>query len=401
MAERYYNDWLKGFLDYASFSEAPMKFLFWTGVSTIAGALRRRCWLDMKMFQWVPNFYIILVAPPGVVSKSTTINIGMNLLRQLDYIKFGPDVITWQALVTEFAKAAELVLDPKTGEYLPMSCLTIAVDEFGTFLNPHDNEMVNVLIALWDGKRGKFSKITKMSGNDSIENPWINLIACTTPEWIAGNFPDYMIGGGFTSRCIFVYADQKRQLVAYPDSEAPPDFYQQQAALVHDLEIISQLTGEFSLSPDARAYGVDWYNQHWHNRPVELDNEQFGGYLARKQTHIHKLAMILSAARRDDLVIDKPILETAASFVSSIEADMPQIYGRIGQNELTKGAHQIVEIVMKRGTIERQDLYAMLFRTLSYKDFELALISALSAGKILQFQQNNTIFLKMANYSTP
>jgi hypothetical protein len=395
MAERKNKDWIKSFLDYASFSEAPMKFLFWTGVSTVAGALRRRAWLDMKTFQWVPNFYVILVAPPGVVSKSTTINIGMNLLRQLDDIRFGPDVATWQALVTEFVKAQELVLEPSTGEYLPMSCLTISVDEFGTFLNPHDQEMVNVLIALWDGKRGRFSKITKMSGNDEIENPWINLIACTTPDWIAGNFPDYMIGGGFTSRCIFVYADAKRQFVAYPDEQASKDFLQQQQDLVHDLEIISQLVGEFTLSPDARTWGRRWYEHHWNNKPPELDNDQFGGYLARKQTHIHKLSMVLSASCRDDLVIDQSLLESAEGFVSSIESDMPQIYGRIGQNEVTKASHQIVNIVQKHRAVERQAVYAALFRTLSYKDFEIALISAINAGKVVQTQQGSQIILRV------
>jgi hypothetical protein len=395
MAERKCKDWIKSFLDYASFSEAPMKFLFWTGVSTVAGALRRRAWLDMKTFQWVPNFYVILVAPPGVVSKSTTINIGMNLLRQLDDIRFGPDVATWQALVTEFVKAQELVLEPSTGEYLPMSCLTISVDEFGTFLNPHDQEMVNVLIALWDGKRGRFSKITKMSGNDEIENPWINLIACTTPDWIAGNFPDYMIGGGFTSRCIFVYADAKRQFVAYPDEQASKDFLQQQQDLVHDLEIISQLVGEFTLSPDARTWGRRWYEHHWNNKPPELDNDQFGGYLARKQTHIHKLSMVLSASCRDDLVIDQSLLESAEGFVSSIESDMPQIYGRIGQSEITKASHQIVNIVQKHRAVERQAVYAALFRTLSYKDFEIALISAINAGKVVQTQQGSQIILRV------
>ena len=58
-----------------------------------------------------------------------------------------------------------------------------------------------------------FKKISKHAGNDDVVNPWINIIACTTPAWIAGNFPEYMIGGGFTSRCVFVYADAKERFV--------------------------------------------------------------------------------------------------------------------------------------------------------------------------------------------
>lgn len=395
MSDRQCGDWIKTFLDYASFGEAPMKFLFWTGVSTVAGALRRRVWIDMKSFQWVPNFYIVLVAPPGVVSKSTTINIGMNLLREIDGIKFGPDSITWQALVTQFAAAQELVYQPATQDYLPMSCLTIASDEFGTFFRPDDNDMVNLLIALWDGKRGNFSKITKMAGSDLIENPWINMIACTTPTWIADNFSQYMIGGGFTSRCIFIYADKKRQLVAYPDESAPPNYREIQAKLIHDLEIISTLTGEFKLTPAAREWGRHWYATHNASRPSGLDMEQFGGYLARKQTHIHKLAMVLTASRQNELIIEQDVLEAAESFVTALEKDMPLIYSRIGQTEITRGSSQIIDIVSRRGSIGRDELYAQLFRTMSFRDFEMALTGAIQAGYLTQQQVGDKLIVRL------
>ena len=52
--------WLKAYMHFTRTSEAPDAFHFWSGVGTIAGALRRRVWLDMRHFQWTPNFYIIL-----------------------------------------------------------------------------------------------------------------------------------------------------------------------------------------------------------------------------------------------------------------------------------------------------------------------------------------------------
>jgi hypothetical protein len=394
MTDRYSSDWIKSFVEWSSFTEAPLKMLFWTGVSTVAGALRRRVWLDMKSFQWVPNFYVLLVAPPGIVSKSTTINVGMNLLREVPGIRFGPDAVTWQALITDFAAAQEAVLWPEKEEYLPMSCVTIASDEFGTFFNPEDKPMVNLLIALWDGKRGSFSKITKTSGNDHIENPWINLIACTTPGWIADNFGEHMIGGGFTSRCIFVYAEKKRQLVALPDEAAPPDYEEKRKELIHDLEAISQLVGPVKLSPDARAWMRAWYEKHWASLPPELNNDQFAGYLARKQTHIVKLAIVLSSAQRSDLLITDELFSYSEQVVTALERDMPRIYQRIGQNEVTKGSLKLVEIVRAAGSIDRTELYKQLFKSLSYRDFELALISAINAGHIIQQQQGNSFILR-------
>jgi hypothetical protein len=122
--------------------------------------------------------------------------------------------------------------------------------------------------------------------------------------------------------------------------------------------------------------------------------DQFGGYLARKQTHIHKLAMVLSASQCDDLVITKDVLEASDSFVSSLERDMPLIYQRIGQTEITRGSSQILEIVARAQAIERSELYKKLFRTMSYRDFELALMGAIQAGHITQTQVGNDFMIR-------
>lgn len=389
MATRLVGNWLKSYMEYSQYSEAPDKMHFWVGVSTIAGALRRRVWLDMKYFQWTPNFYIILVAPPGIVSKSTTLSIGMRLLRQIEGVKFGPDAVTWQALVQSLVEANELVLMPDNETYIGMSCITIASSEFGTFFDPNDRSMVDVLVSLWDGQIGVWDKATKTQGSDKVENPWINIAACTTPGWIAGNFPEYLIGGGFTSRCIFVYADKKRKLVAYPDGHVPETFKDHERKLVHDLEAISLMVGEFVLSPAARSWGTEWYERHYAARPAHLDNEQFSGYLARKQTHIHKLAMVLSAANKDDLIILEDELKIAEQIVTSLEADMPQVFNMIGLQGLTKYAGLIVQIVRKHPKISKEMVFRQLFNVMSWKEFDDALTACMNAGQVVLRQVPN------------
>jgi len=382
MPARKSKDWLKSFLQYASHGEAPTKFYFWTGVSTIAGALRRRVWIDQKYFHWVCNCYIILVAPPGIVSKSTTASVGMNLLKEIPGITFGPDAVTWQKLIEDMGKSKELVYWPAKELYLPMSCLTIASSEFGNLLNPQDRDMVDILVSLWDGQTGSFNKATKTSGNDSVENPWINIIACTTPAWIAGNFPEYMIGGGFTSRCLFIYADQKRQMVAYPADHVPPDFDYQREALIHDLEIISTLVGEFSFTTEAKTWGEDWYDQHWKTKHDDLPTDQFGGYLARKQTHIHKLAMILSASQSDDLVLHRSTLEAAALMVDALEAEMPKVFDKIGRSPMTKALGDLVDICVAEAPIDQQMLFRKLARQVTWQEFSQTITSAVNGGFI-------------------
>lgn len=380
---RHYKDWLTAYLEYSSYSEAPTHMHFWCGVSAIAGALRRKVWIDQAYFRWYPNFYICLVAPPGIVSKSTTGGIAMSLLRQVEGIKFGPDVVTMPALTEAFAGSTEAF--ELNGEFHPMSAMTLESSEFGNLLDPQDKAMVDLLVALWDGKQGTFQKSTKHSGNDSIENPWINLLACTTPSWIAGNFPEYMIGGGFTSRTIFVYADAKAKYVAYPANVVPATMMETAGKLVDDLRhIANNLVGEYKITAKATAWGEAWYRRHYSIKPIGLDMERFGGYVARKQTHIHKLAIVLAAASSDTLEITDEHLAVADQMVTDLEPDMQFVFSKIGRSDTSLYAERLVSFIHMRGKVEAAEAYRYVHPFFpSMRDYEDVLAGCLRAGYIL------------------
>ena len=379
---RNYEDWINAYVEYASFSEAPKRMHFWSGVSAIAGALRRRVWLDMSYFKWCANFYIVMVAPPGIVSKSTTVAIAMDLLRQVPGINFGPQVVTWPALVTSFANCNECF--EIQGEWHSQCALTLESSEFGNLVNPSDRDMIDLLVTLWDSKQGSFKKMTKGNGEDLVENPWINLIACTTPAWIAGNFPEYVIGGGFTSRCLFVYTEAKEKYVPYPSLVVPKDLLLTQQKLVQDLEHISvNLVGGYALSTDAIEWGSAWYAHHYTHKPEALDDDRFGGYIARKQTHIHKLALVLAASRKDSLIIEADDLSIANTMVTDLEKDMPKVFSKIGRTDESVQAERFVRFVQSRGAVPYEEAYRYCHLAFpNAKDFEGILAGAIRSGYI-------------------
>ena len=392
MPKRYFSDWLAAYMEYTEYSESPLVFHYWTGVHTIAAALRRKVWLDMGYFQWYPNFYIVFVSPPGIVSKSTTLRIGHQLLRQVEGIQFGPEAITWQALVTTLAESTE-AFPLEDGTFMPMSAVTIGSGEFGTLLNPNDREMVDILVALWDGQTGVFEKKTKTSGHDRIENPWINIAACTTPAWIQGNFPEYLIGGGFTSRCIFVYAAKKKRYIAYPGLELPPGFKKIEEKLVEDLRQIAGLIGAYRLSPDAVAWGTAWYEKHYANKDSTLTTERFAGYWARKQTHIHKLAMVIAASQGTDLVIETGHLQLAEKILTALEGDMPRVFETIGAAPDAKYLREVLTLLIQRKKVKRDDLFRLVMAHMSYTDFENAMKALVANGIANLTQEGMEIFV--------
>ena len=379
------SDWLTAYVRYASVTEAPKRMHGWAGVGAIAGAMRRRVWLDMVRFKWYPSFYIIFVAPPGIVAKSTTVDIAMDLLKAVPSVKFGPNAITWQALVTAFAQAAEDFEYPLgSGEWHPMSPLTFTASELGSLVNLQDRDMVNLLIELWDGKKG-YEKVTKMSGNDSINAPWINLEGCTTPHWIADNMPAATIGGGLSSRCVFIYADEKEKFVAYVDEVVQEGDEELRAALIHDLEHISMnLLGPFAISPAARDWGRVWYREFWEAAKARMDDQMLEGYAARKQTHLHKLALVLSASRSDSQIIELEDLQMANIMLTDVEEDMPKVFSRIGRTEQSMQAERFVQMIHRRGQVPYEEAYRLIHTHFpDHRDFEGILNGAIRSGQLV------------------
>lgn len=383
---RQFKDWLASYVEYASYTEAPKRMHFFAGVGVVAGALRRHVWIDQKRYKWYPNQYIILVAPPGVVNKSTTIRIATDLLRQVKGIGWGPSIMTWQALMVKFSEAMESF---PVGDMQYTQCaLTLEADELGVLLDPTNRELVDFLVSLWDSKTGILDKITKHVGNETVENPYINIIAGTTPSWIAGNFPDYLIGGGFTSRCLFVYADKKDRFIAYPGLHIRPGDEQLQAALVADLEhIATTIFGEYTLSSEAIAWGTEWYEKHSTGIAEHLSDERFAVYFSRKQTHMHKLAMVIHAATSDSMVIGVESLVLANTMLEVVEKDMPAVYAKIGRSEESIATERLLTYIRHRQSVPYAEAYRYIHNEFpNGRDFEGIIAGLLKSGLIINLQ---------------
>lgn len=386
---------------YTRDSESPDAFHFWTGVSTVAGALRRRVWIDMRKFQWTPNFYVILVGPPGVAAKSTSISIGARLLSRVPGLTFGPESMTWQALADSLSTATEFVkyyLPSGEEATIPMSALTVTISELGTFLTMDDDKLTSFLIRMWEGQLDSFQHKTKTSGSIEVRNPWLNLIGATTPSWLKANFPATMIGGGLTSRIVFVYGDRKRHLVPYPDEVIKLEEYTaHEAKLVEDLQRIALLSGPYDLSSNARDWGRQWYAKHWNgSRPSHMASDRYGGYISRKQTHMHKFAIILAASRGDKLLIEERDLIEADAIISSIEPDMIKVFESIGVVDEAKHIAEIVAFVKAHGTMTPDELWRLCMNIMPMKAFGEGLVAAVRGGLLAKVSKEGRDAVKLA-----
>lgn len=299
----------------------------------------------------------------------------------------GPQSMTWQGLSLALEEAFTLV--PIGEEFLPMSCVTCDVSELGTFLKPSDQMMVDFLTDMWDGQKTKWQHKIKTAQGAEIENPWLNVIGCTTPSWLKKNMPEEMIGGGLVSRVIFVYGEAKRHYMAYP-SEVIEDetFLAIKQKLIEDLCAIGELVGEYELSANAIEWGTRWYEYHWQNRPEHMASDRFEGYIGRKQTHMHKLAMVLAAAESNKLRIEREHLELASDMLGGIEHDMVKVFELIGASQESQKMDAVLNFVRIYGRIEKRNLWRLCMRIMSSKEFSEAQTAAIDAG-LLDIRQTH------------
>lgn len=401
---RLLDDWLTTFLDYTDHMEAPKLLRSWAGISSLASALRRKVWIDQDQFIWTPGLYIIFVGPPGVITKSTTTDMSTNLLREVPGIKFGPNNITWQALASAFAAASESFDYPVgSGDQNPMSAITLVARELGSLLNPKDGDLVNLFIELYDGAKS-YQKVTKMSGDDSIECPWINMMGATTPSWIAENVPQSALGGGLISRVIFLYGDEKEKMVPYPKrlirNKVAHDKVRE--ALIHDLEHISMnLVGPYELTEEAYVWGDKWYKDLWTGAKDHYNDDKLMGYIARKQTHLHKVAMVLAASYKDELTITADDLQVAEKMLGSVEKSLDKVFAQIGKGVESQQAEKFIALVSKQGKVPYEGAYKLVHAYFpDFRDFEGVLNGAMRSGqlKLLGPEAGGQFFLCAPDY---
>ena len=388
-------DFFSPYMQFVSNSEAPDFIHFWCAVGAISGALGRRCWLDLGNFDFTPNMYIVLVAPPGVVAKSTTISTAVSLLKEVQGIHFGPDIATPQALLDYFADSADFFeLD---GAIHRHSSLFVESSEFGNLFRNKDDVLSNLLIALWDGKRGSFQKSTRMHGKTTIENPLLTILAATTPSWISHHISEQMLSGGFVSRCLFPYAARKQRLIAYPQGKSEEVALVRAAfrkKLISILQSVRAMQGPFRLSPEAHEYGEHWYSHHFSYIPLTYDSVRFSGYRERKQVHAHKIAMCLSAGESSSRIIERRHLELAMTMLEALEKDFDKVFTSVGQSGVSRNVDKLIQYVHLRGHAKLSEAHAAVHKYFpSSTTFGDVLRGCLEAGYLLKHGHGKDCYL--------
>jgi len=353
---RHLTDWKKAYLEYVDETEPPILYKEWSAISVIASALQRKSFIRFGTYEFFPNMYIVLVGPSGRCRKSKAMEPGRDFLSKIN-VNLAPDATSQVALLSELEDSIVSGMTDKAGNPIPAHCsLTIYSMELTVFLSYNNPDLLTYLTNWYDCDP-KWRYKTQGRGNQIIENVWVNLCGATTPELIASSLPRDTVGGGLASRIIFVYESKKGKSISLTRMKPPNEA--QYENLVHDLQEINLMHGEFRIDKDFDDEFTRWYEEEEYQYSIE--DPRFSGYKERRATHIIKLCMILSAGKSSDMLITKDIFGEALDLITRTEVNMPKTFQGVGRSNEAEITVAIMEVVEHRKVINYSELVSMFY----------------------------------------
>lgn len=381
------DNWLRAYMEYTLDTESPSCYHYWVGCSLIAAITKRQICLNFNMFKIYPNIYVILVGPAGG-RKSIATGIGMALAENAGIRKFS-DKITAAALIKDLSNAIEKKISgTATGgqEIEIVSPVMIYASELGVFLG-HDAYGSGVIADLTDlyDCPVKWEKKTISRDAETVQGPYINLLAASTTQTLKDVLPQGAVGQGFTSRILFVWGSGRRQRIPIPTWSTGHEMLQKN--LIADLKHIGNLKGTFQFSAD----GFKAYKKYYMEHPEpeeEYDDERLRGYGSRKDIHILKLAQVHSLADKDPLIITEVDIAKAIEAVVWLDEGLPNVFAGHGtatnSQDVIRVFRQIEAATSRFGYVSYPELLKRNYSYCNAQEFASVLETLLQSNAITE-----------------
>ena len=300
-----------------------------------------------------------------------------------------PNIIA-QMITPEALIEAVKIVNPEDDTTIQSKCEGfLIVDELSNFLNKktYDAGIGHILIPLYDCK-DHFEYRTKTKGKVRLENACLGILAASTPDWIKAAIPEDSIGGGLTSRVIFVYAKGVMDPVPFPkfgDRER-----EMEESLIKRLTAMAAYGGPMKLSPEADKMHHEAYC-HWYFDSKLYDDKYTAGYASRRFTHLLKLSMIFSAVEGDSFVVSGDHYAGAAETLASSEGALQSVIRAITTTEKGSIADSVWEVISRKRRISRAEVLSSFSHRMNAEELTKVIETLQVSGRIVVMTDGNKI----------
>ena len=289
-----------------------------------------------------PNLYVFLVGHPGI-GKTRIMNFARGMIQAMPDPYIAPNSVN-AASIIDHLKECKRVLIRLPDSPLEYNSMVIHVGEFGTFMSKYEDDLMALLTDFYNvspyGQRRRGQGGLKIE----IERPQLNILCGVQPAALMKFMPQEAWGMGFASRIIFIYSEE-RIIVDDFAEDKPVD----SGELVHDLGIINNLCGQFTISPEYRECILEWREKRGENDPPKPTHPRLQHYNARRKEHLYRLSMVSALDRSDALILGRDDFIRGLSWLIEAEQFMPRVFDTGSASTDSAVMDEIVYTLQHRG----------------------------------------------------
>ncbi len=369
-------NWLKSLATLTRNTEAPDHFWLWSGLFTIGSALNRKVWIKYGIENVRPNFYAVLVAPPGRCRKGGPIKISKQLLKGIG-ASVSVDSTSKESLTKEMAAAMTMQEMPGEG-VTNITPFAIIAKEFSDILAVDPKKMIEMLTSIYDDQDDWEYKV-KSDTPHKIYAPCISFFVATTPGYLAENLPYQAFGGGFFSRTLFIVGSDPKQRIPRPSlSEEDLKLMED---LLHDLGEIAQIKGEIGFTKEGGELFDEWYYQ-LDKEFEQVSDERLASFVERAHIQVLKTAISLKAAETDFIILEPDDIGRAIDLVRDVFKGLSNAFGGLGRSDLSIQIHTLLNICRQRGETSLGELSSATWRNIRPDELRVCLEAMRKMGYI-------------------
>lgn len=204
------NSFLREYIaTYESVTDAPAEYLVTAILPSLGAAISTKQWIQWGNKKIYPNMWVMLVGPSTLMRKSTALEIGSSILRQLNEEQIDRHYILPND--GSFAGFLEILTTEKNG-ILKHSEVASMLENMSKGYNL---SMKSLFTDFFDVPN--LHKIQlKETGETHIEEPIFGIAAGTTLNWLKKNITNNDRESGFLARFLYCYRDAKTRILPIP-----------------------------------------------------------------------------------------------------------------------------------------------------------------------------------------
>lgn len=330
---------LGDFLEYMNPSETPHAYDFWVGCNILSVACGRSIIVNRPLAPVYLNLFTILVAESGVTRKSTAVRAGVGFIRLLCDGEAGQLVETKTT-----PEKLEEILHVQSKDHGRAS-VSICISELVTFLGreKYVSTMPTLLTDLYDCPALRSGGGNLSSGARVLKDVFVQFLSASTPSWLIRAVNPDVIEGGFTSRVMFICAEEPKRRASWPEA-ANKEVEESIHKHLQRIRDKARSVQRIEISEGARRTFDKWY------RSRVLHRDPFrASFQSREDAHILRLAALL-AINDDTWVIQHSHISASIRIITEVREDGASIFEGTGSNsKLISGIDKLRDKLLEAG----------------------------------------------------